>query len=171
MEKAGLERHRAPHRCARDEASTRKGSEMMETRSCRTLLFTLIGVLTVAGLLFGAQPASAQTCIQDAWKAHGNNQNLQCTANDVTLSEATNITIQTGGQCNPQTGKCECFAGQPLTFTADFGMDLTADTRYDIGFYIATDNDPNHDGAVTGQCTATASLAGNTADPERTSLH
>src|SRR4029453_16213019 len=56
----------------------------------------------------------------------------------------------------------ECFAGQPLTFTADFRMDLTADTRYDIGFYIAPDNHPHHDGAVTGQCTAAASLAGNT---------
>src|SRR5215510_4706931 len=117
---------------------------MMETRSCRTLLFTLIAVLAVGGLLLVAQPASAQTCIQDVWKAHGNNQNLTCTAQDVTLSTATNIQIQTGGQCDPVTGKCECFAGQPLTFTADFEMDLTADTRYDIGFYIATDNDPNH---------------------------
>ena len=43
-------------------------------------------------------------------------------------------------------------------------MDLTANTRYDVGFYIATDNDPNHDGALTGQCTATASLAGNTSN-------
>jgi hypothetical protein len=28
--------------------------------------------------------------------------------------------------------------------------------------YIATDDDPNNDGALTGQCSATASLAGNT---------
>jgi hypothetical protein len=135
---------------------------MMETRSCRTLLFTLIGVLAVGGLLLVAQTASAQTCIQEVWKAHGNNQGLNCTAQDVTLSQATNIAIQTGGQCDPTTGKCQCFAGQPLTFTADFRMDLTADTRYDIGFYIATDGDPNGDGAITGQCTATASLVGNT---------
>jgi hypothetical protein len=137
---------------------------MMETRSCRTLLFTLIAVLAVGGQLFGAQPASADpNCIQDVWKAHGNNQNLTCTAQDVTLSSATNIHITQGGQC--PGGKCECFAGQPLTFTADFRMDLTADTRYDVGFYIATDNDPNHDGAKTGQCSATASLASNTVAP------
>jgi len=116
--------------------------------------------LAVGGLLLVAQPAAAQTCIQDVWQAHGNNQRLTCTAQDVTLSEASNITIQTGGQC--VNGTCECFAGQPLTFTADFRMDLTADTRYDIGFYIATDGDPNHDGARTGACSASASLASNT---------
>ena len=137
---------------------------MMETRSCRTLLFTLIAVLAVGGLLFGAQSVSAVgTCIQDVWQAHGNNQGLNCTAQDVTLSKATNINITNGGQC--VNGKCECFSGQTVTFTADFEMDLTADTRYDIGFYIATDNDPNSDGALTGSCTATASLASNTTKP------
>jgi len=122
-----------------------------------------LGVLTVAGGLLGAPPASAQTCIQDVWKAHGNNQNLTCTAQDVTLSKAANIDIITGGQC--VNGVCQCFAGQTVTFMADFEMDLTADTRYDVGFYIATDNDPNGDGAKTGQCTATASLASNTTRP------
>jgi hypothetical protein len=139
-----------------------KGSEM-NTRSCRTKVFTLLAVLAVGGLLFGAQPASAQTCIQDVWKAHGNNQNLTCTANDVTLSAATNIDIITGGQCAIENGVrvCRCNAGGTVTFTADFEMDLTADTRYDIGFYIATDSDPNHDGALTGKCTATAATAAN----------
>ena len=120
----------------------------------------VLGVLAVGGLLLGAQPASAQTCIQDVWKAHGNNQNLTCTANDVTLSEATNINIISGGDCTE--GVCRCFAGGTVTFTADFRMDLTADTRYDIGFYIATDQDPNNDGAKTGLCEANASLASNT---------
>jgi hypothetical protein len=125
-------------------------------------VLTLVG----GGLLFGPEAASAQeplgTCIDDVWKHHGNNQDLTCTANDVTLSTATNILIQTGGSCDPVTGVCRCFAGQTVTFTADFQMDLTAQTRYDVGFYIATDDDPNGDGALTGQCSATASLAGNT---------
>jgi hypothetical protein len=119
-------------------------------------LLTLVG----AGLLFGPEAASAQTCINDVWKAHGNNQNVTCTANDVTLSSATNINITTGGEC--VNGVCSCYAGQTVTFTADFRMDLTADTRYDVGFYIATDGDGNHDGALTGQCSATASLTSNT---------
>jgi hypothetical protein len=142
----------------------------MTTRSCRTkfcrlstrLLPTLLAVLAVGGLLFGAQPASAQTCINDVWKAHGNNQNLTCTANDVTLSSATNIDIITGGSCAIENGVrvCRCFAGGPVTFTADFQMDLTADTRYDVGFYLATS--PGATQALTGQCTATASLESNT---------
>jgi hypothetical protein len=43
-------------------------------------------------------------------------------------------------------------------------MDLTADTRYDVGFYIATDGDTTLNGALNGQCTATASLVGNTSN-------
>src|SRR5262245_2072920 len=108
-------------------------------RLCTGLLPIL---LVVGGLLLGVEPASAQTCIQDVWKAHGNNQNLTCTANDVTLSQATNINVITGGECKVVNGvrTCSCFANQTFTFSADFRMDLTADTRYDIGFYIATDN-------------------------------
>jgi hypothetical protein len=121
--------------------------------------------LAVGGLLLVAQPASAQgTCIQDVWKAHGNNQNLQCTANDVTLSRAIAVDVETGGFCEgePPNRVCKCFEGGTVTFAASFEMDLTADTRYDVGFYIASDGDPNNDGALTGQCTAIASLAGNT---------
>jgi hypothetical protein len=128
------------------------------------LLPLLLGVLAVGGLLLVAQPASAQTCIQDVWQAHGNNQNLQCTANDVTLSTASNIKILTGGQCDPVTGRCECFAGQTFTWTADFHMALTTQARYDVGFYIATDGDPNNDGALTGECSATVSQSFNTAN-------
>jgi hypothetical protein len=43
-------------------------------------------------------------------------------------------------------------------------MSLTADTRYDIGSYIATDDDPNGDGAVTGQCAATQVTTANGAN-------
>jgi hypothetical protein len=130
-------------------------------KNLRTILAS--GIVAV-GLLVGAQSASAQgTCIQDVWKAHGNSQNLTCTANDVTLSSAKNIDIITGGECKIENGVrvCRCFPGGTVTFTADFEMDLTADTRYDIGFYIATDSDPNGDGALTGQCTATAATATN----------
>jgi hypothetical protein len=117
----------------------------------------------LAVMLFGPEAASAQgSCIDDVWKAHGNSQDLTCTANDVTLSSATNIQITTGGSCDAITGVCKCFAGQAVTFTADFQMDLTAQTRYDVGFYIETTADSGNDGALKGTCTATASLAGNT---------
>jgi len=139
-------------------ANTAPPQPKRATRRALVTVITLVG----AALVFAPRTASAQSCIDDVWKAHGNKQSVTCTAGDVTLSSATNIQITTGGSCDPVTGKCQCFAGQPLTFSADFQMDLTADTRYDIGFYIATDGDPNNDGAKTGQCTATASLVGNT---------
>jgi len=123
-------------------------------------VFTLVG----GGLFVGPEAASAQTCIEDVWKAHGNNQGLTCEANDVTLSSATNISISAGGSCDPDTGVCRCFAGEMVTFTADFAMTLTTQARYDVGFYIATDGDPNDDGALTGTCSATASLLGNTSN-------
>src|SRR5204863_6423399 len=39
--------------------------------------------------------------------------------------------------------------------TADYTVQLTAQTRYDIGIYFATDGDPNNNGALTGQCVLT----------------
>jgi hypothetical protein len=138
---------------------------MRTIKKLRPRTSVALTVLIVGGgLLFGPQAASAQTCIQDVWQAHGHSNELQCTANDVTLSSATNIQIITGGSCDPVTGVCSCDAGGTVTFTADFRMDMTATTRFDVGFYLATDGDPNNDGAITGQCTPTASLAGNTSN-------
>ena len=123
-------------------------------RSVYLLIFMIF-----VGLIMAAQPASATpNCIQDVWKAHGHNQNLTCTANDVTISEVTNICVDDGlGGCRPDN---KCSLGQSVTFTADFRMVLTADTRYDIGFYIATDGG-GADGALTGQCAATEVTAAN----------
>ena len=109
-------------------------------------------LLIFVGLIMASQPAFAGNCIQDVWNAHGNKQKLQCTANDVTLSEVTNICVSDGqGGCRSDN---KCTLGEPVTFTANFRMDLTADTRYDIGFYVATDGGGT-DGALTGQCAAT----------------
>ena len=114
--------------------------------------FSLVFAVLLVAL--GARPAAAQTCIQDVWKAHGNNQNLTCSAKDVNLSDVTNITITAGGACSGSPPVCKCFLNGPVTFVADFKMNLTADTRYDIGFYIATDGDNSTTGALTGQCSA-----------------
>ena len=139
---------------------------MLKTPTRCTGVALTATIVVGGGLLLGPQAASAQdgTCIQDVWAAHGNKQNLTCTAQDVTLSAANNIDIISGGEDTVVNGVLvhRCFAGQTVTFTADFRMDLTADTRYDVGFYLATDGDPNSDGAKTGLCTATASLVTNT---------
>jgi hypothetical protein len=150
----------------------------MKTRSCRTkycrlstrLLPTLLAVLAVGGLLFEAQPASAQApppnCIQDVWKAHGNSQNLTCTANDVRIAEVTNINITAGGSCTgtPPNQVCTCTGGN-VTFEADYRVVLTAQTRYDIGLYFGSDGDPNGDGALTGRCIANIITLGEEVSP------
>ena len=112
-------------------------------------------LLIFVSLIIAAQPAFAQTpnCIQDVWQAHGNKQNLTCTANDVTISTVTNIDITAGGKCD--TNGCVCYEGGDVTFEADFSMPLTAQERYDIGFYIATDGDQTTTGALTGECAST----------------
>jgi hypothetical protein len=109
--------------------------------------------------------------MQDVWQAHGNTQNLTCTANDVSLSSVSNICVHVtpGGPQDPDgdgcqnpnaDGKLTCVSGQPFTFTADFTMPLTAQARYDLGLYIATDGGGS-DGALTGQCTPNVVTAAN----------
>src|SRR5207247_3796700 len=101
-----------------------------------------LGALVLGGLLLGAQPASAQTCIQQGTKS------LVCTANDIQVAFANNIRDTSG---NPLG---QCTSGDTFSFIADFHVTTTASTRYDIGLYFATDGDPNGDGARTGVCSA-----------------
>jgi hypothetical protein len=93
----------------------------------------------------GAQSVSAQTCIEDRYfQATGGH--LTRTANDVRIARASNIRDTSG---NPLES---CVSGQTFSFIADFTVQTTATARYDIGLYFATDGDPNHDGALAGQC-------------------
>ena len=68
---------------------------------------------------------------------------LGCTANDIKITTAVNITILDDG--------CQ-YIGDTVQFSANFVVESTAD-RFDIGLWFATDGDPNADGAMTGQCT------------------
>jgi hypothetical protein len=111
----------------------------------------------VAGLMFMATPASALTanvCMQTNYTNHGLSQSLNCTANDVRVARATNIDIISGGECHDESGVkvCTCNQFGNVTFSADYEVVLTAQTRYDIGIYFAVDGDPNGDGALTGSC-------------------
>ncbi len=98
----------------------------------------------------GSSALSDDICIQDNWQAHGNTQNLTCTANDVRIARATNICVDDGsGGCLAEP---TCVIGQDVTFTADFEVVLTAQGRYDVGVYFDVNADPEGDGAKTGQC-------------------
>jgi hypothetical protein len=121
------------------------------------LLRILLCVVAMGGLLLGAQPASAlsdNVCMQTNYTNHGLGQTLNCTANDVQVARATNIDVTSGGECHFENGVkvCTCNLGGNVTFSADYEVVLTAQTRYDIGIYFATDGDPNGDGALTGAC-------------------
>ncbi len=86
------------------------------------------------------------SCMEDVWKAHGNTQELGCTANDVGIASATNIRALDG------TPLDSCIEGTTFSFVADFNVNLTAQARFDVGMYFDTAGDPEADGALTGTC-------------------
>ena len=104
-----------------------------------TLLLLTLGAGTARADGSGNADQTTGACAQDVAGFH-----LNCTANDVSIANATNITIHDDG--------C-AFAGDTVTFTADFEMVLTAQERFDLGIWFANDGDPNGDGAYTGSCT------------------
>lgn len=139
--------------------------------------------VTAVALLLAARPAAADDCMQTVWKAHGNKQNLTCSANDVTLSsvDITCIVVEPAGGprdpdgdgCqNPNSeGKLTCADGQPFKFKADYRMPLTAQERYDIGLYVSLDGDTNGDLALTGICKASVVTAATAPDTYFQSLN
>ena len=99
-------------------------------------------------------------CMQDVYDAFGQGGSLNCTANDVSLSTATNIIILDDG--------C-AFPGDTVSFTADFQVEVTAGARNDVGIYFSLDGDPNSDGALTGACTISTPAYDDDNDPSTTS--
>jgi hypothetical protein len=103
--------------------------------------------------LDGAGPhvvsATGAVCMQDVYNKFGQGGDLQCTANDVSLTEAS-IILSDG---------CD-FSGDAVTFTATYDVVVTANARHDVGIYFSLDGDPNGDGALTGQCTVTTPAYG-----------
>jgi len=104
------------------------------------------GILTMAAVAVSlcalAVPAGAIItgggCVDDV---SGTNNN--CTANDVTFV-VVGLGIQDDGCVSP-SDTVSIFLGGVL-------RNSSAQTRYDVGLYIATDGDPNGDGAKTGTC-------------------
>lgn len=89
-------------------------------------------------------PIANAGCMQTVYTNAGNNQTLNCTANDGGLSSANIVAILDDG--------CQ-YPGDTVTFTATYQLQSTASERYDVGVYLATDGDSNGDGALTGVCT------------------
>src|SRR5579864_1109334 len=109
------------------------------TNCCKTFVLVLLALAILA------VPAFAQNvCLQNEYNLV-QKQKLNCTANDVSIAQVTNIR-------DPQTGKTlsTCFQGVPFSFIADFTIKTTSSAnRENIGLYIATNSTTQ---ALTGSC-------------------
>lgn len=117
----------------------------------------LLGVLVVWGFLVGPQTALAvdngptqtgEICMQKVFGTPVANSNLlNCTANDIRLSRATSV--------NPMS----CIEGTTFNLEATFETIVTANSRYDAGFFFRIDGGTNARGDgtdATGQCSLSA---------------
>lgn len=86
-----------------------------------------------------ATTISGAQCIQDAAGI-----GLNCTANDIDLAQVSAIEILDDG--------CQ-FPGDTVTFRANWEVESTAQTRYNIGLYFAT---AGQSSALTGQCSVSS---------------
>jgi len=117
---------------------------------CKTLPLCCLGKFRISGVLIGAllvgltQTATAQTCLQNEYNLV-QKQKLNCTANDVSIAQVTNVR-------DPLTGAklTSCNAGATFNFLADFTIKTTsAQARENVGLYIATNSTTQ---ALTGSC-------------------
>ena len=102
---------------------------------------TLLCLVALGGLLLGAQPVSAvdngptvvgEICMQKVFGTPVSPSNrLNCTANDIRLSRAISV--------NPDT----CTRGETFTLEATFETIVTANSRYDAGFFFRVDGGAN----------------------------
>lgn len=92
---------------------------------------------------------TGDTCIGDYWFDAGNTQKLTCTANDVTVTTATIVSVD--GVPVTADHPATCTLHGTFSFVAQFTVPLTAQTRYDVGLYFSTDGGGT-DGALTGLC-------------------
>jgi hypothetical protein len=102
--------------------------------------FTLTFLTIVATLLFlmRASPASADNCLKAAY-----GKNVQCSANDVSISFADNPRNLDGSTLS------QCTQGKSFSFIADFHVTTTATARENIGLYFQTAGGST---ALTGTC-------------------
>ncbi|WP_182018501.1 hypothetical protein [Vibrio diabolicus] len=118
---------------------------LINSRHKRLLSAMLIGAAAFYGqTAFAQDPGIQSICMEDQY-----GKNLNCTANDINIAEATNIEVTAIGGNPVDPGTTVCVAQQTVTFTADFEVVSTASDRYDIGLYFQNEGGPN---ALNGSC-------------------
>ncbi|HEY3204671.1 MAG TPA: hypothetical protein VGL03_13560 [Thermoanaerobaculia bacterium] len=122
-----------------DDVTQPDEEENMAYRT-RSWFPVLLGLLVLGAFLAVPPAASADdgitidpaSCMQKVFGTPVTNANrLNCTANDIKLSKATSV--------SPTT----CVEGTTFTLTATFETVVTANSRYDAGFFFRIDGGPN----------------------------
>ena len=125
-------------------------------------LLPALGVAAI--LLLGAPPSVAldngptqtgQICMQKVFGTPVKNSNrLNCTANDIRISG-----VAEDAQGNPKVDPSSCIEGTQFTLEATFMVDVTANSRYDAGFFFRIDGDGTARGdgsSASGVCSLSA---------------
>lgn len=104
----------------------------IDSRHKRLFSAMLIGAVGLYGLA-NSNPVNASFFPQleeFACLADYSGKNLTCTANDIRVSEVTNVTNLDG------TTPVECVLGESVTFKADITIETTANERYGYGVWL-----------------------------------
>jgi hypothetical protein len=112
------------------------------TCCCKTFVLILLAMAILAVPAFAVTPVG-NVCLQNEYN-FVQKQKLNCTANDVSIAQVTNIRGLDGQPLN------SCSGGSPFSFIADFTIKTTSSqARENIGLYIATNSTTQ---ALTGSC-------------------
>jgi hypothetical protein len=109
------------------------------TRFRIPILALVLGTFLVVPLAVSAGDLSAGPSAGDCLRPLAGT-NIVCTANDIKIAKALSAS------------PTSCIAGQTFDLTATFQVDVTANERYDAGFYFDVGGDAGNDGAYTGSC-------------------
>jgi hypothetical protein len=91
---------------------------------------------------------TGQVTVKDGCMQDLAGYSLNCTANDVGLSEVMPGDVNILDPCT--------YPGDTTTFQARFTTVLTAQARHDIGIFFDLGGDPEKDGALTGTCSVSS---------------
>lgn len=118
------------------------------SHACAVALFAVAAWGGRAAALDNGPTQSGAICMQKVFGTPVTSANLlNCTANDIRLSRATSVTPSS------------CISGTTFDLTATFEVAVTANARYDAGFFFRTDGGANArgDGAsAAGTCSLSA---------------
>ena len=127
-------------------------------------LSTLVAATVMAAIFLGAHPAIAldngptqtgEICMQKVFGTPVANSNrLNCTANDIRISG-----VAEDAQGNPLVNPSSCIEGSEFTLEATFEVNVTANARYDGGFFFRIDGTGTARGdgtSASGECSLSA---------------